>query len=210
MLWLWSWSWLGPVNMCQKVLTTLSLLAFDAYYHTTFAAQVAALVSFNDLNPYIVGLAPPQAIYADCPLVSSDRTFGLINTFTNGTNLTEVKNDFIGLVYDVVPFALDGVGASPLGKLFLVSDDDLGVAFLGQDSLPKAISPTNAHFAIDVHYLRSRTRQNSGYLERVNDILGALGNGVESVNTAGFSTGSTCNFAFECESGECASNKKCT
>jgi hypothetical protein len=175
------------------------------------AAQVAAVVSFNDLNPYIVGVAPPQAIYPDCPLVSSDRTFGLINTFSNGTNLTDVKDDFIGLVYDVVPFAFDGVGASPLGKLFLMSDDDLSVAFLGQDSLPKEISLTSAHFAIDVHYLRSRTRSNSGYLERINDILAALGIGVDSVNTAGFTTGFTCNFAFECESGECAaSNKKCT
>lgn len=171
----------------------------------TFAAQVAALVSFGDLNPYIVGMAPPQAISPGCSLVSSDRTYGLINTFTNGTNLTEVKNDYIGLVYDVVPFLVPGIGATPLGKLFLMSDDNLGVAFLGQDSLPKEI--LSEHFAIDVHYLRSPSREGSGYLTRIEDILDALVG--DSVNTAGFSFGSTCNFAFECKSGECAS-RKCT
>jgi hypothetical protein len=169
------------------------------------AAQVAALVSFGDLNPYIVGLAPPQAISPGCSLVSSDRTFGLINTFTNGTNLTEVKDDFIGLVYDVVPFLVPFIGANPLGKLFLISDDDSSVAFLGQDSLPKEI--LSEHFAIDVHYLRSRTREGSGYLSRIEDILVALVG--DTVNTAGFSIGFTCNFGFECASGECES-QKCT
>jgi Lipase (class 3) len=175
-------------------------------------AQVAAMY-LRHLNPYIIALAPVQTIApASCPFVSSDRMFGFINTYTNGTDLyLGIADKYIGLVYDIVPFLLPIVGAVPFGKNFLLSDDVTGVAFLGQDSLPLVMS--KGPFAPDVHYLRSRSRKDSGYEPHIREILDhhdALLDGDGFVRTTGFATGSTCNYPFECESKNCdGKTRKC-
>ena len=155
------------------------------------ASNQIAAIRFRDLNPYIIGLAPPQAIFEDCPLIDSDRTYGFINTHVND------KED--GLVYDIVP-VLPGVGAKPLGKLFLISDDETGVAFLGQDKIPEEY--IKGPLSVLVHLL---TTDDVGYIAHMEDIVAAASGPM--VRTTGFRNGSACNYDFECESDNCEENE---
>ena len=112
-----------------------------------------------------------------------------------------------GLKYDPVPI-LPGFGAFPMGRNFLISSDETGAVFLGQDRIPEKY--IFGPYSQEAHFLNDDVFNpkigDVGYQTHLEPIYNyALINDPNSttIRTTGFALGSSCNYDLECESGNC-------
>lgn len=133
------------------------------------ATAAVAAMHLSGLDPTVIGLGAPPAIFPNCPLIDTEKWFQLINTLP--------RNDEGGLTYDMVPF-LPGLGAVPLGHSFLLTDDTPGAVYLGMSTLGNILGP----FDVNAHSLRSgeSSSSNSGLLDHIESILKKQGNKMDS------------------------------
>lgn len=140
-------------------------------------AAIAGLI-LVDLNPYVITFGQPDAIFAPCPVATSERWFRFVNTMTS---------EVTGIMYDVIPFS-PSLGAASFGHLIILSDDTTGIAYMGLDS-QDSFGP-----------LSSKVHSSTAYLDRIEALMG---NGKYPVRSNGFIAGSFCSQDKECESNMC-------
>jgi len=156
-------------------------------------ATIAA-VDLEDLNPILITTGQPPTLVEQgdgpCAAIDSSRYFRFVNTDQDPS----IFGDAPHLNYDLVSGLAIPNGTDWLGNLFILSENDGGLAHYPNGVRPN-ILPTmwhaNAHLMVN-------------YLPR----LEALKNSTTfPIPTKGWVDGSLCNFDGECQSGVCRDYK---
>lgn len=206
---------------CYKNLnnnTNNDCIIFTGHSQGAAIAASGALYSYHKYNPIVINFAWPYSMFNDCyesKLLDDTRWYNHVNSRLLFGSFTRV--------YDIVP-ALPWFGqVQHYGNLFVLSEDNTGVAYIG---LNDQISFRRTDIGFQTHEILAYRTNDNGYVNRLQNIIEYYNNTIinsipdQSDNTTnnittnsnmdnfmvrstGYPNGKPCTYHVECQSNYC-------